>query len=140
MSDAAKFAAELDAEGAAVLAEPLAQRRLIASELLQRLVLRTPVGQPSTWKHPAPKGYVGGYHRGQWQMTNGAPAEGEVPFRSAGAVFSEAQGALEQMTLEATTWITNNGPAISRLARGWSPQAEDGWIEAEVERVRARHG
>lgn len=31
------------------------------------LVLNSPVGNPTLWKHPAPKGYAGGRFRANWQ-------------------------------------------------------------------------
>lgn len=35
--------------------------------------------------------------------------------------------------LESTLYMTNNVPYANRLAEGWSPQQEKGWIERELQ-------
>lgn len=138
MSNAATFAAELDAFGAQVEVDAVKLKRTVALEVLRGAVLGNPVGQPRLWKRPAPKDYVGGHSRGNWQMTSGEPANGEVPRRSPGEALAEADGV--DVDLERTIWITNNAPYINRLEYdGHSSQAPDGWVRAVVERTKARY-
>jgi hypothetical protein len=40
--------------------------RKAATDLLTRIVMRTPVGNPSLWKGAPPAGYVGGRARASW--------------------------------------------------------------------------
>jgi len=139
MGNAAQFAAELDAFGMEIEVEALAHKREVSLELLAGCVFGTPVGNPRLWKRKAPKGYVGGFHRGQWQLTISTPAEAEVSLRTPQDVLSEADGVV--LTLEEPAWVANNGPAITRLEYdGHSRQAPDGWVRAVVERLKAKHG
>ena len=140
MTAATAFASELDAFGARVFAEGAELVREVALETLRGVVFGTPVGQPRLWKSKAPKGYVGGYHRAQWQVSSGEPAEGHVALRDPSEVLSAGESAAEAIELGTTAWITNNGPAIARLEfAGHSSQARDGWVRAVVERIRTKY-
>lgn len=89
---------------------------------------RSPVGNPSLWKSPPPKGYVGGHFRANWQLgvetmplselpgidptgeaTQGA-IKAKVPDRAAGKVY----------------YLMNNTPYAQRLEDGWSTQSDPG--------------
>lgn len=140
MSSASAFAGELGMFGAQVVADGAEFTREISLEILRGVVFGTPVGQPRLWKRKAPKGYVGGFHRAQWQLTSGEPAEGQVAKRSAGDVLADGESAAESVSLGETVWITNNGPAITRLEfDGHSSQAREGWVRAVVERIRSKY-
>lgn len=136
---AASFNAEVLAfANETIVREAIELKRSFMLDLFTAFVIGTPVGNPRRWKSKrAPKGYVGGYHRGAWQMTSGEPAEGELQNRrDPSSAIAEAEDA--PVTLEDVGWITNNGPAITRLEfSGWSKQAPDGWVRAAIERVRA---
>lgn len=137
---AADFEAELNAFGLEIESLAVQRKREAMLELFGQLVVGTPVGNPRLWKRKAPKGYVGGYHRGQWQLTSGEPAEGEVPLRSADETLAAAESAAEDVDLERPGWIANSGPAILALEfTGHSQQARNGWIRAAIERIRARY-
>lgn len=137
---AADFERELNAFGVEIEAQAVARKREAMLELFGQLVKGTPVGNPRLWKRKAPKGYVGGYHRGQWQLTSGDAADGEVPLRSADEAIAAAEAAAGDVDLERTGWITNSGPAINRLEfDGHSKQARSGWVRAAIERIRARY-
>jgi hypothetical protein len=43
--------------------------RKVSIDLLTKIVLRTPVGNPSLWKSKPPAGYVGGRLRANWAVT-----------------------------------------------------------------------
>ncbi len=44
--------------------------RKVVLDIGTRVVLRSPVGDPDLWEGKAPKGYVGGRFRGNWQYGN----------------------------------------------------------------------
>lgn len=137
MAGAVQFDTDLGAFGVQIEESVVDRKREAALDVLRGVVLGNPVGQPELWKSKAPKGYVGGYSRGNWQMTSGEPAEGAVALRPPAAVLAE--GDQVDVGLEETTWITNNAPYVGRLEYdGWSSQAPDGWVRAAVERARAR--
>lgn len=140
MTTAAAFSGELDSFGAQIVAEGTDLLREVSLEALRGVVFGTPVGQPRLWKRKAPKGYVGGFHRAQWQLTSDEPAEGQVSRRDASEVLSDGESAASDLELGSTAWITNNGPAITRLEfDGHSSQAREGWVRAVVERIRSKY-
>lgn len=139
MTSATEFAGELEGFGTQVFAEGLELLREVSLETLRGVTFGTPVGQPRLWKRKAPKGYVGGFHRAQWQLSSGAPAEGQVPRRGGADVVADAEAV--ELELGTTAWITNSGPAINRLEfSGHSSQAREGWVRAVVERIRQKYG
>jgi hypothetical protein len=99
------------------------------------IVLKTPVGDPSTWKHPAPAGYVGGRARGSWQYQKGAPLEqetGTIDPSGSGSIGRIAAGVAEG---DAATehYITSTVPYMRRLEyEGWSKQAPDGMVRKTI--------
>ena len=118
---------------------PHAFRRIIA-EALTGLVRRNPVGNPSFWKRPPRKGYVGGHSRRNWQISL-SPLAAELPGEDAredAANVAVAQGYAAIASLPETTrraWLVNATPYMGRLNRGWSRQAPAGWIDSELARV-----
>lgn len=121
--------------------------RALALAALRGVVLKSPVGFPKTWKHPAPKGYVGGQFRGAWQLSVGSPgagltgkiSPGKTGSRSAAAAAaSDAVGALETLEPFQSVYIVNGLPYAMRLENGWSQQAPFGMVAltvAELDRV-----
>lgn len=99
-------------------------------------VLKTPVGDPDTWKMAAPPGYVGGRARGSWQYAQGAPLEQEP-----GGVDPSGQGPISRVragveTGDAATehFITSTVPYMRRLEYdGWSNQAPNGMVRLTIE-------
>lgn len=62
---------------------------------------------------------VSGRARGNWQVTVGEPAEGEVEAdKSIGSVMSKGYAALNALQNYDRAWITNNVPYIGKLDRG----------------------
>ena len=85
-------------------------------DLSRRIVLRTPVGNPSLWQGPPPPGYTGGQARGNWQASIGSPASGttEATDRSGTATISGIAGDTHQAP--GNVWyLTNNLPYIGKL-------------------------
>lgn len=109
-----------------------------AGRLLVRLVRGNPVGNPSLWKRPARRGYVGGHSRSNWQIkTNplAVPLPGVKPL---GQVVSEGIAAVA--ALPASTrriYIANPVAYAERLNRGWSRQAPAGWHQVAIAQTNA---
>lgn len=124
--DAADFKARMDTFMAAVRggAENL-QKRAVA-ECFNGLVLANPVGNPSLWKRPARKGYVGGTSRRSWRIGVNGPGTGNPLQELAGAKLGDR------------VTITNEQPYMESLNRGHSKQAQPGWIQAVIDRVVAK--
>lgn len=95
---------------------------------------RSPVGDATYWKHPAPKGYTGGHFRANWQLGIGTMPAGVVlgvdkqgaatQGRIIAAIPSEASGKVY--------FLTNNAPYAQRLENGWSRQAPAGVVGLTV--------
>jgi hypothetical protein len=91
---------------------------------------RSPVGDAAYWKHPAPKGYVGGRFRGNWQLG--------VDFRPSGETGridptgATAQGAILAAIPEEAAgkvyYLMNNVDYAVALEEGHSRQAPQGLV------------
>lgn len=93
-----------------------------------RIIERTPVGDPSIWSGPAPKGYVGGRARGSWQYSVNSPATGDpVSIDPTGSATVAAITAGIR-PIPAIHYITSNLPYIQALENGWSTQAPSGMV------------
>lgn len=80
-----------------------------AKEVLDRVEKRTPVGDPSLWKSPAPPGYVPGSLRASWTLT------------------------FNQVTpLNVTATLENSQPYAERVEYGWSTQAPEGMLRITI--------
>ena len=103
-------------------------------DLSRRIVLRTPVGNPSLWQGPPPPGYTGGQARGNWQASIGSPASGTTSGtdKSGASTIAGIAGEVQQAPGN-VFFITNNLPYISILEHdGWSTQAEEGMVRISL--------
>ncbi|MGY3265802.1 hypothetical protein [Lysobacter sp. HA35] len=66
--------------------------RKVAIDALTRVVMRTPVGNPSLWKGKPPAGYVGGRLRANWVASIGVPSIDTTTARDAGGSSTIARG------------------------------------------------
>ena len=143
-----KFNADLEAFGErTVPAAHLALQKKIAIDLFGRIIEKNPVGNPDTWKRKkAPKGYVGGRSRGNWQVsTVVAGNSSKVDFETGvttGAPPSAMQEAeafnnLAKAKFGQTIWIFNNVRYIKRLEDGWSEQASAGMVAVSIAEIQA---
>jgi hypothetical protein len=91
----------------------------------------SPVGNPELWKFPAPKGYVGGRFRANWQYGfNVTPSgtsenkdkEGEETIAKLSAGIAQVTGAA------GIHYIVNNLPYAQALEYGHSTQAAAGMV------------
>lgn len=106
----------------------------VAVSLSQRIIERTPVGQPSTWQNPssAPPGYVGGRARANWFPTIGTPSDDTTGSTSKNESASRITGIKEQIAGN-VYYLTNNLPYIRRLEYdNWSQQAPRGMVRVTL--------
>jgi hypothetical protein len=133
---AASFTDQIRAEAAAIDKALKDTVRVVAIECFGGVIMGTPVGNPSLWQSPAPPGYTGGTARANWQLTNGAPAQGEVNATDGGtATRSAVIGELPRLQFTGKYTLANNLPYIERLEDGWSTQAPQGMVKLNVARV-----
>jgi hypothetical protein len=114
----------------------------VAGEALRRVVEKSPVGNPTLWKRPAPAGYVGGRFRGNWLLSVGAPQAGVVETVDAGGGATVERG-LAAMPgygadgLYPSVFIQNNLPYAEALENGHSAQAPGGVVALTVAEISA---
>ena len=98
-------------------------------EIGKRLIMRSPVGDPSYWTSAAPSGYVGGRFRNNWQYSFGgmgnknrieADASCSQSYTDMNKVFGSQASGLH--------YIYNNLPYSVRLEYGHSRQAPQGVV------------
>lgn len=106
----------------------------IVANVSAELDRRSPVGDASYWIHPAPKGYVGGHFRGNWQLGVGSIPTGEIA--GVDPTGRNAQGriiaAVPDKAAGRVYWLVNNAPYAQRLEQGWSRQAPQGMVGLTV--------
>lgn len=137
MSD--KFSVDVSAFVKKAKANMDAVVRKIVLDLGTRVVLRSPVGDPSGWAHPAPKGYTGGRFRANWQYSIVAPETGVLNVADKSGQVSIAR-ITSGMPKGAAGWvhfIVNNLPYAKRLETGWSRQAPAGMVGLAVKEFQA---
>lgn len=98
-----------------------------------KLIERSPVGNPTTWKKPK-KGYVGGRFRNNWQFSVAQPATGvkqgvDPSGAKAGAALKAKANTFD---MGQTFYMTNNLPYAVALEFGWSKQAPQGMVRVVV--------
>ena len=98
--------------------------------IAQRLDERSPVGNPTLWKHKAPPGYVGGRFRGNWQLGVDAIPSGETGRidPSGMETISAIIGAVPQQAAGHIYYLTNNVPYAQPIEDGHSTQAPTGLV------------
>lgn len=107
--------------------------RKIVLDVGTRIVELSPVGDGHLWKHPPPKGYIGGRFRANWQYGNysgaGIPVSPTNDIDPSGGISIERL--LECPTTGAAGMrhvIINNLPYSIPLENGWSKQAPYGMV------------
>jgi len=102
----------------------------------QKVIERTPVGNPSLWQSNAPPGYVGGTARANWIPSIGTPDQTEVNSTD------ENRGSTQVLAIQSQIpgniyYLTNNVPYIERLEYGWSTQAPNGMMRRTLREARS---
>ena len=130
----------------------LAVQKKIAIDLFSGIIEKNPVGNPTLWKNPAPKGYVGGRSRANWAISitrpvgagfgaDKEPTEGSstgAPI--AGTQQVEGFAEMAKAKFGGTIWIFNNVRYIKRLEEGWSGQAPAGMVAITLAEISAGLG
>lgn len=140
-----QFTKEVSDFAFAVPGKGLELQKKIAFDLLTKIVMRTPVGNPSLWKNPkrAPKGYVGGRARANWQVNVVSPDAS----RRVGTAKRDAAGSdtiisglarISSARPGGVIWLYNNLPYIVRLEYGWSTQAPGGMLRLSLSEIEAQ--
>lgn len=107
---------------------------LIVLNVVQEIDKRSPVGDASYWITPAPKGYVGGRFRGNWQLGVDVLLTGEtgrIDTRG-GVTVSAALAAIPEDAAGRVFYYVNNTPYAQRIEDGWSRQAPEGVVGLTV--------
>jgi hypothetical protein len=107
---------------------------LVVAKIAQRLDARSPVGDASYWKHPAPKGYVGGRFRGNWQLGVAVVPSGETGRidPGGGSTVSAIISEIPTKAAGLVYYLANNVPYAQRIEEGWSRQAPTGLVGLTV--------
>lgn len=105
----------------------------IASKVLGTIVLSTPVGLPTSWKSPPPKGYQPGHARASWQtLLNRAP-DRDLPLGvvDPGGVKTIARGIriIRRSKFGVQIIIGSAAPYMDALNTGHSRQAGANFVE-----------
>lgn len=95
---------------------------------------RSPVGDPSYWKNPAPPGYKPGLFRGNWQLGMDAPPIMQIGRidPSGAATTAENVASIPAKAFGHVYYLMNNVPYANRIENGWSRQAPAGVVGLTV--------
>jgi hypothetical protein len=92
-------------------------------EATKRIVLRTPVKT--------------GRARGNWQVTSGSPAVGELDRLDPGGTAATEEAAVLDIKYGDASYVVNNLPYIDALEHGSSTQAPEGMVGITVAELQA---
>jgi hypothetical protein len=111
------------------------QVRAITLGLFRDVILASPVGNPTLWKHKAPKGYVGGRFRANWNTSIGSPALDTTTIVDPSGAFAIGNAAKNLGGAGTVTYMSNGLPYGPRLEyQGWSNQSPAGFVRVNVAR------
>jgi len=112
-------------------------QRVVALKALTGIVEKTPVGNPDVWKDGrAPKGYVGGTLRQNWQLDIGTEADHQILNAKDGKRDAISNGLLVLSRLRPfeNVIISNNVDYVLAVENGHSTtQAPNGMVELTVQ-------
>ena len=100
----------------------------------EKVVERSPVGNPDLWQSPPPPGYVGGRFRANWQYGFDAMPKGDLPDidKSGQASLNRIQAGAKASPTVGVHYIVNNLPYAQALEDGHSTQAPHGMVGLAV--------
>lgn len=102
-------------------------------EMYKRMIDRTPVGNPSLWKYPAPADYTPGTLKASWRINfQGVLRTTTGQFTSADALGNTGGLSLKLEGGNQTAAIFNAQPYAQRVELGWSTQAPSGMMRITV--------
>lgn len=99
-------------------------------DISTKLVLRSPVGDPSYWISKPPPGYVGGRFRANWQygLDHINTSTTETIDKSGQSTMSRFRTSVPANAVGHVHYLTNSLPYGPRLENGWSRQAPHGMV------------
>lgn len=146
---AAQFKKDLDQFVDEELVEKaLKLQRDIMMDLLDKLVINTPVGERSRWQNnirrkargldPVPEGYVGGHARKNWQVTLNRPAVKELKGedKTGNRTLQVGEQRIAQIKEPTIAYISNLVPYIERLEQGHSTLQPNGFVKPSLQQIR----
>jgi hypothetical protein len=111
--------------------------RGVGLSMLQRIVMRTPVGNPSNWKvKKAPKGYAGGRLKANWQASINIKPRSKLKTRDKTGDKTIANGNrnIGRYDIGDSIYIVNNLPYAQAIEDGHSTtQAPAGMVKVSVQ-------
>ncbi len=116
----------------------LVVKRVVAG-VAESIIEMSPVGDGSYWKHPPPKGYVGGRFRANWDYGFNAPPgkQFDVVDKTAATSINRILSGFSGKPTVGIHYIANNLPYAIRLENGWSRQAPAGMVGVTVLKFQA---
>lgn len=108
--------------------------RKVVIDVGSRVIQRSPVGNPKLWKGAAPKGYIGGHFRANWQYGQMVAPQGLLAAidKSGKETINKIIQAVKSGAAGKVHFIVNNLPYAMRLETGWSQQAPAGMVAITV--------
>ncbi len=110
-------------------------------EMVQKIIDRTPVGDPSLWHYPAPKGYKPGTLQASWEINNSNSSRdvntGRFKKQGQSSASSNTAEQWEGIKLNINSspviTIANRQPYAWRVEYGsWSTQAPTGMMRITI--------
>lgn len=100
----------------------------------ERLVNRSPFGDPDLWESKAPPGYVGGFFRSQWQHGLNSPPTDEIPeIDPDGEItINNLRTSIFDSQVSGIHWIVNMAPYAQVLEDGHSTLAPTGIVKISI--------
>lgn len=135
MADSETFTLQLKAFAEKAEANASKVVRGASIDLLSRVVMRTPVGNPDLWKSKPPKGYVGGRLRANWNVSLTTPDESTADSIDKTGVATIARGneAIAGADGKEDIWMVNALPYAIPIEYGHSQaQAPAGMVRVSV--------
>lgn len=108
--DVGKWIMKVDNNGSKVL-------RLSAMHIFGDVIQTSIVGNPSLWLNPAPKGYVGGSYRANWQASINNPATSIITDVHK-STESDARFMVDRVKLGQGLYLVNNLPYARGIEEG----------------------
>ncbi len=96
--------------------------------LFTRIIVGTPVGNPSLWKGKAPPNYTGGRLRGNWQVQINSIPRGTVN----GKGVPKINGIVSRLKNGQSIFLVNNLPYAFAIENGHSTQRPKGWVRTNI--------
>lgn len=131
------FALDVSKFVAKATAAPATVTRKVALDVLAKVVLRTPVGNPDNWAsvkagRAPPPGYVGGRLRANWNTSIG---RGDFTTSKSTTDNAVRRGESRLRAYDGTQdiYLLNSLPYVRRIEyEGWSSQAKAGMVRITV--------